>query len=103
MRRTLTFVVAIVVLTIIDLTPAASTPSRLTDFLSADSVLRWINAYRKDPEPAGVPHAVKALNRLGVFNNPEQAGPYVGFMAGVIAANPVARRGADRQDAAATR
>ncbi len=88
MRRTLTFVVAIVVLTIIDLTPAASTPSRLTDFLSADSVLRWINAYRKDPEPAGVPHAVKALNRLGVFNNPEQAGPYVGFMAGVIAANP---------------
>jgi hypothetical protein len=31
---------------------------------------------------------VKALSRLGAFKDPESSGAYVGFMAGVIAANP---------------
>jgi hypothetical protein len=35
-----------------------------------------------------VPEVVKALSRMGAFKDPEQAGPYVGFIAGVIAANP---------------
>ena len=29
---------------------------------------------------------------MGAFKDPEQAGPYVGFIAGVIAANPDAPR-----------
>ena len=51
-------------------------------------MLRWINAYRAKPDPAGVPAVVKALSRLGAFKDPETSGAYVGFMAGVIAANP---------------
>src|SRR5438045_1656768 len=68
--------------------PAAATPSRLTDLTSTDGVLRWINAYRAKPDPAGVPMAVKALSGLGALKDPEQAGAYTGFLAGVIHANP---------------
>ena len=31
---------------------------------------------------------MRALSRLGAFNQPERAGVYVGFLAGVLAANP---------------
>jgi len=51
-------------------------------------VLRWINAYRTKPDPAGVPAAVHALSKFGALRDPEQAGAYVGFIAGVIATNP---------------
>jgi hypothetical protein len=50
--------------------------------------MRWINAYRTNPEPAGMPAAVKALSRFGSFKDPEQSGVFVGFLAGVIATNP---------------
>jgi hypothetical protein len=63
-------------------------PLRLADLLSTEQVLRWINNYRYKPDPASVPDVVKALSRMGAFKDPEQAGPYVGFIAGVIAANP---------------
>ena len=67
---------------------ARATPARLFEFTTTDGVLRWINAYRGKPEPAGVPAAVKALSSLGAFKDPEQAGAYVGFIAGVIRTNP---------------
>jgi hypothetical protein len=72
----------------IGIAPASATPSPLIDLASPDAVLRWINAYRSKPDPAGVPAAVKALSRLGGFKDPETSGAYVGFIAGVIAANP---------------
>ena len=31
---------------------------------------------------------MRALSRLGAFRHPERAGVYVGFLAGVLAANP---------------
>jgi hypothetical protein len=87
MRKGFTFLAASLAFFIADLVPASATASRMTDFLTSDSVLRWINAYRRKPEPAGVPHAVKALARLNAFREPENAGAYVGFMAGVLGTN----------------
>ena len=84
MRRTNAVLIALLVL----VAPASAAPSRLVDLVSTESVLRWINAYRTKPDPAGVPAAVHALSRFGAFRDPEQAGVYVGFMAGVIGANP---------------
>jgi hypothetical protein len=69
-------------------TSAAAKPNYYYDLASLDGVLRWINAYRAKPDPAGVPAAVKALSRFGAFKDPEQAGVYTGFLAGVIRANP---------------
>lgn len=66
----------------------ASVPPRTVDLISTDSILRWINAYRLKPDPASVPDVVRALARMGVFKEPESAGAYVGFIAGVIGANP---------------
>jgi hypothetical protein len=68
--------------------PALATPSRLVDLVSTESVLRWVNAYRDKPDPAGVPDAVKALSKFGALKEPEQAGVYTGFLAGVLASNP---------------
>jgi hypothetical protein len=68
--------------------PASAALNPLVDLASLDMVMRWINAYRTNPEPAGVPAAVKALSRFGSFKDPEQSGVFVGFLAGVIATNP---------------
>ncbi len=84
MRRTTAILIALLALA----APAQAAPTKLVDLVSTESVLRWINAYRTKPDPAGVPEAVKALSRFGAFKDPEQAGAYVGFMAGVIGTNP---------------
>ena len=57
-------------------------------FSSAELVLQWINNYRHQPEPKRLPEAVKAMRELGLLKDIEQAGIYVGFIAGVIGANP---------------
>jgi hypothetical protein len=62
--------------------------NRLVDLVSTEAVLRWINAYRTRPEPMGMPPAVHALSRFGAFKDPENAGVYIGFMAGIIGSNP---------------
>src|SRR3954469_12803123 len=89
MRRAIAVLIAILTnIMPISIAPAAAAVSPLVDLASADAVLRWINAYRSKPDPGGVPAVVKALSRLGAFKDPESSGAYVGFMAGVIAANP---------------
>jgi len=67
---------------------AAHAPARVSDLSSAEAVLRWINGYRAKPDPGGVPAAVRALSGFGAFKDSESAGVYVGFIAGVLAANP---------------
>ena len=84
MRRTNAILAVLLLL----MAPAQAAPSRLVDLVSTESVLRWINSYRTKSDPAGVPAAVQALSRFGALKDPEQAGAYVGFIAGVIAANP---------------
>lgn len=57
-------------------------------FASAESITRWISGYRFKPEPARLPAAVRAMSGLGAFKDTENSGVYVGFMAGVLGANP---------------
>lgn len=66
---------------------SAALPSR-SEFSSLDAVSRWISSYRAKPEPARLPAAIHALSRVGAFKDPESSGIYVGFIAGVIGANP---------------
>jgi len=75
-------------LTLLWATSVAAAPARLNDFTSADAVLRWINAYRTKPDPAAVPEAIRALSNFGAFKDPESAGVYIGFFAGILNANP---------------
>jgi hypothetical protein len=51
-------------------------------------ILKWINGYRHNPEPEKLPPAVKAMSSLGLFKDLDQAGLYIGFISGIIAANP---------------
>jgi hypothetical protein len=70
------------------LAPAEAAPLRPTDLVSLDAVLHWISRYREHPDPADVPTIMRAASRFGAFENPERAGIYVGFLAGVLTANP---------------
>jgi hypothetical protein len=58
------------------------------DFANLDAVQRFISGYRTKPDPAHVADAARALSRLGVFRDTDNSGAYVGFLAGVIGANP---------------
>lgn len=53
-----------------------------------DRVLNWMKGYRAKPERKLLPEAVKALGESGAFQEPDAAGVFVGFMAGVLASNP---------------
>lgn len=55
---------------------------------AADRVLAWMKSYRTKPERKLLPEAVKALGESGAFQEPDAAGVFVGFMAGVLASNP---------------
>jgi hypothetical protein len=57
-------------------------------FQNAEELLKWINDYRKYPEPERLPVAVKAMSALGVTRDTDQSGVYIGFVAGVLGANP---------------
>jgi hypothetical protein len=56
-------------------------------FTRPEMVLSWINDYRLNPTPERLPDAFKAMREQGSFKEIEQAGVYVGFIAGVIGAN----------------
>ncbi len=49
---------------------------------------RWIKKYRTKPDPMSVPFVIRALSQRGTLKEPESAGLYVGFLAGVLGANP---------------
>ncbi len=67
--------------------PAAA--QRLAPALnSTDAILKWINNYRHKPDPAGLPVVVHALSAMQAFKDAESSGPYIGFIAGVLGANP---------------
>ena len=52
------------------------------------SILKWINAYRHKPEPEACPRVVRALSAMQAFKDAETSGAYIGFIAGVLGANP---------------
>jgi hypothetical protein len=67
---------------------AQAGPVKPIDFSTSDLVLAWINGYRHKPEPEHLPVAIQALSKYGAFRDPESCGVYVGFISGVIGANP---------------
>ena len=68
--------------------PAAAVGRAHTPLSSTDSILRWINAYRNRPEPNALPVLVRTLSDMQAFKDPETCGAYIGFIAGVLGANP---------------
>jgi len=70
---------------------AGAAPGRLGELSSRDDVLKWVDGYRKRPDPASVPIAMKVLSQRGVLQDPDTAGVYVGFLAGVIGARHTRR------------
>src|SRR3954468_9211456 len=66
---------------------AAVTPE-IDPRASLDVVQRWIYNYRAKPDYAHVPAAVRVLFHSQSFKEPENAGIYLGFVAGAIGSNP---------------
>jgi len=66
---------------------AAATPPGGT-LSSTDAMLKWINAYRGKTEPDALPVLVRGLSEMQAFKDPESCGAYIGFIAGVLGANP---------------
>jgi hypothetical protein len=73
--------------------PPKREPATGPEFTRPEEMLRWMNGYRSRPQPDKVPRLVKAASYMGIFRDMETAGVYVGFMAGVIEANPKSAEG----------
>lgn len=58
------------------------------DFYTREGVSAWADGYRHKPEPERLPAAVRTLSKAGALRDPESAGFHVGFVAGVLGANP---------------
>jgi hypothetical protein len=63
-------------------------PTRGAALSTPEVILAWMNTYHAKPDPLAVPAAVKALSQAGALRDPETAGVYVGFVAGVLGSNP---------------
>jgi hypothetical protein len=87
MRRILACLLALAAIGAL-LAPACAVPSGADEFTALPAVQKWIFEYRRKPEPGRLPAVVQALSRLQAFREPDNAGIYIGFIAGVIAANP---------------
>src|SRR5215813_10400805 len=66
---------------------AAVTPE-IDPRASLGVVQQWIYNYRAKPDYAHVPAAVRVLFHSQTFKEPENAGIYMGFIAGAIGSNP---------------
>jgi hypothetical protein len=55
---------------------------------SLQSAVDWINDYRRTRDVAHAPLAIRALSYYGGLKDPESSGTYVGFIAGLLGANP---------------
>jgi hypothetical protein len=58
------------------------------EFTKSEQILKWINDYRAAPEPDRLPDVVKSMGDLGLFRELDNAGVYIGFIAGVLGSNP---------------
>ena len=59
-----------------------------TPFTSSETLMAWIGGYRANPHPERLAEAVHAMANAGSLNDIDQAGVYVGFVAGVLGDNP---------------
>ncbi|MDP1907914.1 MAG: hypothetical protein Q8K85_06410, partial [Hyphomicrobium sp.] len=79
---------AMAMISLVDDADAAKRKPKPPPFTRPEIVLQWINDYRHEPTPERLPDAFKAMREQGQFKEVEQAGIYVGFIAGVIGSNP---------------
>jgi hypothetical protein len=82
------FIVALLVAVLLLTASAFAASSPKHEQGSRETVLGYIWKYRSQPDPSGVPEAMRAASRFGALRDSETAGVFVGFMAGVLAANP---------------
>ena len=73
--------------------PAAQPPQKTaaksqSTWSSPEAIQKWINGYRAQPQPQALPAVVQAMSTLGVIRELDSAGLYIGFVAGVLQANP---------------
>src|ERR1700693_4933515 len=66
----------------------AAVPPEIDPRASLSVVQQWIYNYRAKPDYAHVPAAVRVLFHSQTFKEPENAGIYLGFIAGAIGSNP---------------
>src|ERR1700682_3527072 len=66
----------------------ASTTPEIDPRASLSVVQQWIYNYRAKPDYGHVPAAVRVLFHSQSFKEPENAGIYLGFVAGAIGSNP---------------
>jgi hypothetical protein len=83
--RSVAFAAALLVLA--PTVQAAVTPE-IDPRASLSVVQQWIYNYRAKPDYAHVPAAVRVLFHSQTFKEPENAGIYLGFIAGAIGSNP---------------
>lgn len=70
------------------LAPASADRRPAQTITSLQAGTDWINAYRATRDLDHAPYVIRSLSRLGAFREPEAAGVYVGFIAGLIGSNP---------------
>jgi hypothetical protein len=78
---------AVVLLVLVVPASAAVTPE-IDQRASLSVVQQWIYNYRAKPDYVHVPAAVRVLFHSQTFKEPENAGIYLGFIAGAIGSNP---------------
>src|SRR5271170_5107369 len=83
--RCVAFILAFVIL--IQPASAVTTPD-IDPRASLGVVQQWIYNYRAKPDYAHIPAAVRVLFHSQTFREPENAGIYLGFIAGAIGSNP---------------
>ena len=67
---------------------AAAPAQEIDPRASLGVVQQWIYNYRAKPDYAHIPGAVRVLFHAQTFKEPENAGIYLGFIAGALASNP---------------
>src|SRR6476619_2307075 len=79
---------ALIACTFVQSALAAAVVPEIDPGASLGVVQNWIYNYRAKPDYAHVPAAVRVLFHSQTFREPENAGIYLGFIAGAIASNP---------------
>jgi hypothetical protein len=87
--RTVIGAFALFALAFVAAAPTAAAAPPAASPMSTDAILKWINDYRHRPDPDRLPLVVHALSEMQAFKDSETSGAYVGFIAGVLGANPV--------------
>lgn len=62
----------------------ASTAPPVQKYSATTQTLAWMFHYAQHPEPSQTPYAYLTLSKQGSLRDPEQAGVYLGFLAGVL-------------------